>query len=106
MASAAQTAILRRVGTVLVVVGLLDIGGLIYCMANNVSYASSLNIFAVIAGLFLLRGNLGAAGLVRWFAAFLLAGLCTLALACYWVRRPRQSNSSLQDRRPPGATEL
>lgn len=35
----------------LVVDGLLDIGVLIYYIANGMSYAPSLNIFAVIAGI-------------------------------------------------------
>lgn len=72
--------ILKRVGKVLLIVGLLDIGIMIYCAVNRISYSSSFNIFAVIAGIFLLRGSLRAASIVRWFAAFMLAALLCLPL--------------------------
>ena len=39
--------ILHRVGLALIVFGLLDIGLMIYCIFNGVSYSSSFNIFAV-----------------------------------------------------------
>ena len=64
---------LRRVGWTLVVVGVLDIGLMIYCIANRISYSSSLNIFAVAAGILLLRGSLGTARVVTWFSAFMLS---------------------------------
>jgi hypothetical protein len=67
--------ILRRVGWALIVVGLLDIGFMVYCIMNNLSYSSSLNIFAVIAGIFLLRQSMKTASIVSFFAAFMLAGL-------------------------------
>lgn len=73
--------ILKRVGAVLILVGLLDIALMIYCIANDISYSSSFNIFAVIAGIFLLRGSLRAAAVVRWFAVFMLAALVTLPVA-------------------------
>jgi len=66
---------------VLLVVGVLDIGVMIYCIANSISYSSSFNIFAVIAGVFLLRASLRAASVVRWLAMFMLAALLTLILA-------------------------
>lgn len=78
----AHIPILRRTGLVLVAVGLLDIAVMVYCIVNGLSYSSSLNIFAVIAGFFLLRGSLRAASIVRWFAVFLLA--CFLALLVAW----------------------
>ena len=65
----------RRVGWALIVVGVLDIGYMVYCIVNHLSYGSSFNIFAVIAGSFLLRRNLRAAKVVTWFAALLLTGL-------------------------------
>ena len=43
--------ILKHVGLTLVVLGVIDIGLLIYCIANQISYSSSLNIFAVVAGM-------------------------------------------------------
>jgi hypothetical protein len=64
-------AILKRAGHVLLVVGLLDIGLMLYCFAVGMSYASSFNIFAVIAGILLMRGNLEAAAVVRFLAVFL-----------------------------------
>jgi hypothetical protein len=73
--------VLRRVGYVLVVVGLLDIGQMIYCIVRGLSYHSSFNIFAVIAGIFLIRGSLRAAGIVLWSATFMLTGLACGAVA-------------------------
>ena len=66
--------ILKRVGLALIAFGLADIGFMIYSVSHGQSYSSSFNIFAVIAGIFLWRGSLGAARLVTWFAAFLLTG--------------------------------
>lgn len=73
--------ILRRVGAVLLVVGLIDIAVMIYCIANHISYSSSFNIFACVAGIFLLRGSLRAASIVRWFAVFMLTGSAALLIA-------------------------
>lgn len=73
--------ILKRVGGLLLVVGLIDIAVMIYCIANRISYSSSFNIFAVVAGIFLLRGSLRAASIVHWFAVFMLAAFVTLLLA-------------------------
>lgn len=67
-------ALLKRVGLVLMGVGVLDIAYMVYCLSHDQSYSSSFNIFAVIAGVFLLRGSLGAVRLVTWFAAFMFAG--------------------------------
>ena len=70
--------VLKRAGLVLVTVGVLDIGLMIYAIMSKSSYSSSLNIFAVIAGVFLVRGSLGAASLVRSFALFFAAALVAL----------------------------
>ena len=67
--------VLRRTGLVLVVAGVLDIGLMIYAIVSRTSYSSSLNIFAVIGGVFLLRGSLRAARVVRSFALFFAATL-------------------------------
>lgn len=72
--------ILTKAGKVLITVGLADIGVMIYCIANGISYSSSLNIFAVIAGIFLIRGNLRAVAIVTWLGTFLLAGFICVAL--------------------------
>lgn len=66
--------ILKRIGIVLIVIGALDIGLMIYCITHQMSYSSSVNIFAVIAGIYLLKGNLGAAKAVRFFVMFLFTG--------------------------------
>lgn len=66
---------LRRVGWALIAVGLADIGLMVYCIMNELSYSSCLNIFAVIAGVFLLRQSMTTASVVSFFAAFMLGGL-------------------------------
>jgi hypothetical protein len=66
--------ILKKVGLALIAFGLADIAFMIYCVSQGKSYSSSFNIFAVIGGVYLLRGNLGAARLVTWLSAFMLAG--------------------------------
>ena len=76
-----HTPILKRVGAVLLAIGLIDIAVMIYCIANRISYASSFSIFAVVAGIFLLRGSLRAASIVRWFAVFMLSGFVALLIA-------------------------
>lgn len=80
--------ILKRVGTVLIVVGLIDIGFMVYCIVNGRSYSSSLNIFAVIAGVFLWRGSIRAARLVARYAAFGLAGGLGVCLFLMPFMRP------------------
>ena len=71
--------ILKRVGIVLVAVGLVDIAWMIYCIVHRLAYQSSLNLFAVIAGVLLMRGSIRAAAVVRWFSVFFLtAGLGAL----------------------------
>lgn len=70
--------LLRRVGTVLIIVGVVDICAMLVVVASGDSYSSIFNIFAVIAGFLLRRGNLGAARLVRSASAFLFAAVLTL----------------------------
>jgi hypothetical protein len=64
---------LRVVGITLIVVGVLDIGWMIWCIAHGQDYSSSFNIFAVIAGILLVRGGLRTANVVAFFSAFLLS---------------------------------
>jgi uncharacterized protein YjeT (DUF2065 family) len=78
MDSQSYRAILRRVGVVLLVIGVADIGWMVYCIVNDISYRSSLNLFAVIAGILLIRGNLRAAATIRWFGVFFVAAGLTL----------------------------
>lgn len=72
--------VMARVGWVLVFIGLIDIGVMIYCIMNQMSYSSSFNIFAVIAGIFLLRGSLSSARVVAWFSAFSVVGMGLILL--------------------------
>ncbi len=72
--------ILRRVGWVLVVFGMADIGLMVYSIAHHQSYSSSFNIFAVIAGMFLIRGSLKAVRATSFFAAFFVVGFSGSAL--------------------------
>jgi hypothetical protein len=67
-------AILKKVGLALVAFGLVDIAFMIYAVSHGQNYSSSFNIFAVVAGVFLLHGSLGATRLVTWFSAFMLTG--------------------------------
>ena len=64
--------IIKRVGAVVLVLGLIDVGIIVYCIVHGVGYRSSFNIFAVAAGIFLLRGSLRTAAIVRVFALFML----------------------------------
>ncbi|MGA9723114.1 MAG: hypothetical protein WBQ86_11710 [Candidatus Binatus sp.] len=72
--------ILRRVGVVLIVVGVVDVGVMIYCIVHRIGYASSFNVFAIIAGIFLMRGSLRTAATISRFAAFMLAGFLGIVL--------------------------
>ena len=63
----------RKIGIALLVIGILDIGYLIYSIINGFSYTSSFNIFAVVASIFLIRGNVIAALITRFFVTFFAA---------------------------------
>ena len=73
-------AILRRAGLVLIIIGIIDIGIMIYCIANKLNYSSSFNIYSLVAGIFLWRGHLGAAKLITSASAFFFAGFLTFVL--------------------------
>ena len=73
--------ILKRAGGVLIVTGLIDIGFMVYCIFNGLSYASSLNIFAVVAGVLLWQGRLGIASAVHAAATFALGAICAALIA-------------------------
>jgi hypothetical protein len=74
---------------------------MIYCIVNRISYSSSLNIFAVVAGILLLRGSLGTARVVTWFSAFMLSAFLLGAFMVfpwlqpldYWLLKVRESPS-------------
>lgn len=74
--------ILKRVGIVLIAVGILDIAYFFYYTSQEQSFSSSLRdnyssngLVIVVAGVFLLRGSLRAVEIVRWFAAFGISNL-------------------------------
>lgn len=70
--------ILHRVGLALVVFGLLDIGVMIYCIVNGISYSSSFNLFAVISGIYVWRGHPWYVKWVTRAAGFYAAGFSTM----------------------------
>ena len=76
---------LKQAGFALIVIGSIDILVMIYCIANQINYSSSFNIFAVIAGVFLLKGNVKTIRLVRWFSAFFITGLIGMLIFCLFV---------------------
>lgn len=77
--------ILHRVGLALFAFGLLDIGVMIYCLANAVSYSSSFNIFAAISGIYLWRGHPWYVKWVTRAAGFYAAAFCTLVLVVPFI---------------------
>lgn len=70
--------LLQRVGAVLCAAGLAALAATVFGLASRMAYAPGLGLLAVVAGVFLLRGSLRAAALVRWCAVFLLAGSVAL----------------------------
>lgn len=79
--------ILQRAGKVLVAIGVIDIVAMIYFVARGQSYSSSLNIFALIAGIFLWRGSLRAASVVRWLGWSTLP-VALIVPAVFLARQP------------------
>lgn len=78
--------ILKRVGLSLIVIGVIDIGFMVYCISHDMNYTSSFNIFAVIAGVSLYRGSLKTARTVTWFSAFMLTGLAGAMLVFIFLK--------------------
>lgn len=74
-ANVSHLAALKRAGLVLMVVGAADIAYMIYTVAHGRSYSSSLNVFALGAGILLYRGSLGTARVVAQAAAFMVAAM-------------------------------
>jgi hypothetical protein len=82
--------VLKRVGFVLLAVGVVGIGYLIYCILNVRSYSSGLHIFAVIVALFLIRGGLRTARVVTWFSALMLTSMIGTMLFVAPFQKPLQ----------------
>jgi hypothetical protein len=101
MESRSYLAILKRVGVVLVLIGLLDIGVMVYCIVHRISYRSSLNLFAVIAGILLMRGSLRTAATVRWFGIFFLSA-CIAGLFAWPAIQPMDLTLTQIRLRPGG----
>jgi hypothetical protein len=87
-----HTKILKRCGIVLITVGVLDIGYMIWCIANHISYSSSFNIFALIGGIFLYRGGIKTARWVIQLSTFMLVACGVFLLVMpfmyplgYWI---------------------
>jgi hypothetical protein len=80
--------ILQRAGWVLIVTGMLDVAYMIYCITHGMSYSSSFNIFAVVAGVFLLKGHLGAVRLITRLAAFMLSASLGMVLVVLPLMEP------------------
>lgn len=65
---------LKTVGIVLIVVGVLGIGWMLYCLAHGTDYSSgSFYPFAGIAGILLVRGGLKTANRVAFFSAWIMS---------------------------------
>jgi hypothetical protein len=79
---------LRRTGWTLLIVGCIDIAAWLVCLALDVSYVASFNIFAALGGLFLLRGSLRAASVVRRMAVSMLALLTAVVLVSPLLQPP------------------
>ncbi len=62
--------VLRKVGNVLIVAGIIDIGVFIYCIMNQYGYSSNLGLFAIIAGVYLRRGSLRVAQITSFLSGF------------------------------------
>lgn len=65
--------ILKRTGLLLIAIGIIDIAYMIYVVSNGNSYHSSFNIFAIIAGAFLIKQNLKAARVIATFCSIYIA---------------------------------
>jgi len=79
---------LHRTGLALLIVGGIDIAAWLICLALDVPYVSSFNIFSVAGGIFLLRGSLRAASIVRRMAISMLALLAAVVLVSPLLQPP------------------
>lgn len=77
--TASSQTILRRVGQVLMALGLVDVAVLVGGAITGASWSSGLGFFAIVAGFFVMRGSLRVASVVRWAAAFVASAMVALA---------------------------
>lgn len=66
---------LKQSGIILLAIGLLDIGVMAYCMVAQINYASIFNVFAVAAGVLLIRGSAKTARIIRWLSIFMAVAI-------------------------------
>ncbi len=71
----------KKAGLALLIVGIIDIAVMVYCYLNEITYASSFFIFALIAGALLVRGGVKTARVVRWLSAFFAMAFIGLLIA-------------------------
>lgn len=83
---ASSQSILKRVGQVLMALGLVDVAVLIYGAATGASWSSGLGSFAIAAGFFVMRGSLRVASVVRWAATFVVSAGAALVAVWPWVQ--------------------
>lgn len=72
--------IIRRVGKVLVAIGVVDTAAAVVFTVLGVGYPSTLNLMALVAGAVLWSGSLRSAIVVRWLAMLSLPGTLVLTL--------------------------
>jgi len=73
--NAEAVAIFRRVGWALIALGIADTALLAWSLARDVFYPSPFNVFALAAGVLVLRGSVATVAVVRWTVAFTLASI-------------------------------
>jgi len=86
---------LKKVGGVLIVIGIVDIGFMIYYLSNMQTYVSGNNIFAVVAGIFCINCNLRAVRVIALFSALYIVGTIDLM---FIIVAPFLNELSLQGR--------
>ncbi|HNX68181.1 MAG TPA: hypothetical protein PLL75_05195 [Candidatus Omnitrophota bacterium] len=77
--------VLVRAGWILIIVGVLDIAIMIFCVVRRISYASSLNIFALIAGILVLQNRLTATRVISQITALYIGSSLTTAILTPFV---------------------
>lgn len=86
MEMSAHHPILKRTGMVVLVVGLLDMAWMVYSFLNGLTSTLKFNVFAIVAGIFLLRGSLRAASAVRWLSTLGIAAIFVMILVTPFVQ--------------------
>jgi len=81
-----SVSILRRVGQVLMALGVVDVAVLVYSAVTGASWSSGLGFFAIAAGFFVMRGSLRVASVVRWAATFVASAGVALVGVWPWVQ--------------------